>query len=809
MENVTDSSPKLELRRMKRVHLLSLTIILVSAISVSYRLIFAPSDELVYGSDFFNPCGFFYLAQTSYLRDSILKWKSVPLLNPFIFSGTPYLSDPQTSVYYLTTLILTLAPNEYLATRWAVIIHLVISGVSMYTLMTVWKQRPVASLVGALGFMFSGFFFARVYAGHIAMLYAYAWMPLALAFYSLALEKESDAYPALVGLFLSFQIQSGGAVIFFYSAFLLILYQIFWLVSEVISYKDSNRNESRELLQVFKQVAKTNLVTLCWVLLLASAKILAYLEMAPYLVLFGRIEPLESLALQTIRQWSIPLDQIFPVFEDSSMALNGRHEFAFYLGLLLFSVPLAIVCFPFLEEKRKAAFLLFATTISVLLSSGYHLAIIPVLGPLVENMFRLFFLFFPFLGWLRVQSRFLVVTQLTIPALSTLLISDFLNRPIRYRRLVRMNLQSRRVVAFCVVVVIILNLGLSNMRYMDTVEVTRMNPIIRWMQNHIDIQEPFRIYSLSKYHVQTSLYGYISTGYESTQGHGMAVKSYMEYLSTAESLESMKMLGALNVRYVISSREDTCTGLTLLCTAKYKGENLRLYENQYFTPRVHTVNHAILVISNSTEQWIKTSTNIMNQVGFDPRKCVVILKDTLEDATLAELKQFDAIYLTNIEASRDSILEQYVGRGGMVFSQNEKIPDAIWARINSDKPRGHSILESYGRQELRAQVTSGEKIFVIFSEVHIPGWRVSIDSKGVGVFRANGIFFALILQKGTYQVDIKFIPMSYEVGVTATLVSHIAVLWLVLSNEWIRLKINSKRELLLRYFKRLSVKIAD
>ncbi len=109
-----------------------------------------------------------------------LRHGHLPLWNPHVFCGMPYLGWAQTAVLYPTNwldLVLPLPRSINLG----IALHVFLAGLFTY----LWGLRrglhPVAAVVAGALFMFSGSYFLHVYAGHLSLLYAIAWTPLVFA----------------------------------------------------------------------------------------------------------------------------------------------------------------------------------------------------------------------------------------------------------------------------------------------------------------------------------------------------------------------------------------------------------------------------------------------------------------------------------------------------------------------------------------------------------------------------------------------------------------------------------------------------
>jgi len=124
---------------------------------------------------------------------------NIPLWNPHIYSGSPFLMDPETGIFYPLNWVFLLLPTT-LAINTSVILHLTLLGI--LTFLWVRHQQHIAAVSFASGMlaMFSGAYFMHTYAGHLGILSTAAWTPLVLA----ALDRNAEKWRSewlLVGFF--------------------------------------------------------------------------------------------------------------------------------------------------------------------------------------------------------------------------------------------------------------------------------------------------------------------------------------------------------------------------------------------------------------------------------------------------------------------------------------------------------------------------------------------------------------------------------------------------------------------------------
>lgn len=126
------------------------------------------------GDDFFTqnfPNRYFAAAE--------IRSGSLPLWNPFMFSGTPFLADIQTAVLYPFNLILSLFVKNgelsYLVLEWQVLFHFILGGLFTYLFLRSLELDFAGALLGGGLFVFSGYLFSH--AHHTNLIHSVIWLP--------------------------------------------------------------------------------------------------------------------------------------------------------------------------------------------------------------------------------------------------------------------------------------------------------------------------------------------------------------------------------------------------------------------------------------------------------------------------------------------------------------------------------------------------------------------------------------------------------------------------------------------------------
>ena len=142
-----------------------------------WEVLGAPADHMVDGDDLFA----MFRIWLDYARSAILNG-TFPLWNPYLFSGTSFVGDPQPALFYPPTwLALLVSASKGLGL--ILVLHVWWAGLGVFK----WLRSEFAedgklssfwgAFAGAAVFAFSGYVFARVQAGHLGVITTGAWLP--------------------------------------------------------------------------------------------------------------------------------------------------------------------------------------------------------------------------------------------------------------------------------------------------------------------------------------------------------------------------------------------------------------------------------------------------------------------------------------------------------------------------------------------------------------------------------------------------------------------------------------------------------
>jgi hypothetical protein len=154
----------------------------------------------------------------------------LPLWNPHLASGVPFLANLQSSLFYPPSFLYYLLPF-HIGFKYFIIFHYYLAGLFMYLFMKHLRYETFSSINAAIVFMFGGYMISIL--DNVAFLTAAVWLPLIVLFFDRALRKQRFIDLAVTGVFISFQILGGDASCYLLSTFVfMIAYLIYYLFSE-------------------------------------------------------------------------------------------------------------------------------------------------------------------------------------------------------------------------------------------------------------------------------------------------------------------------------------------------------------------------------------------------------------------------------------------------------------------------------------------------------------------------------------------------------------------------------------------------
>jgi hypothetical protein len=749
----------------------------------------------------------------------------LPLWNPYLHGGAPFVADNQSGLFYPVNLLFFLLFPEitYHRMELLAVFHFFLAGTFMYVCLRSLSLRGVerrsnlppsmrvqpgdcfatlamtglsrwAALAGAIAFMFSDLFVTHF--GNLNMIAVAAWLPLIFLCYHRALTEGRPGMAAAAGAFLGMATLAGHIQITLFIAFALVLYTLYWSSQRgnegrVDEEKGERRSPFHSFLHLLTRYSLPRYLVPCCLVALcfAALTLLPSYEMASYTV---RAE----MSYQEASQYSLPpvglVGLLIPGF-------FGRGPGGFwgpwdrvevgYIGVLpLILAALAVV----LRRDRLTRFFLGLAIISLLLA----------LGGFVIPHGWLYLL--PGFDKLRAPARFIYLLDFSLAALAALGL-DALLRPLSYgMRAVFRRLLKIAPWLLLSIAVIGLALGYHAILTVQGKDVTIFKRTVSAVNGLVFflllLAASLAILSLRRYRWGRRILGPLAVGLIALDLLSMGAYIDLEPNDPTVGFqhpEAIEFLQADPGYY----RIDTGTGVwdvwqpdasllygmfdvsgiwNPLQLADYKRywdavglRGLRsscLYD---FVNAKYVIGHKDVPLD-----WDKfvpvfdddPQVNIYLNTQALPRAILVHQAVAVPDqeSAFAQIQEpdFDPASSVVVEGGKSLQGGKGAGEQGSKGAEEQRSRGAEGESLDITNYQPNAI-------HLTARISA--EAYLVLSEVYYPGWRAYVDGRPQPVLRANYAFRAVYLEPGYHEVSLVFEPLSWKVGLGISVATWIGL----------------------------------
>jgi hypothetical protein len=149
----------------------------------------------------------------------------LPLWNPYIYGGVPFVGDFQAALFYPPNLLFLVLPLAT-AINWSFAIHLFLLAGAMYFWASTRGLRPAAAFVAGTAATFSGTVLLHIYAGHLSNICSIAWIPLIFSGIDGWLRRRHAGWLMLASAAAALQIYAGHPQYVYFTALVAGLYSL-------------------------------------------------------------------------------------------------------------------------------------------------------------------------------------------------------------------------------------------------------------------------------------------------------------------------------------------------------------------------------------------------------------------------------------------------------------------------------------------------------------------------------------------------------------------------------------------------------
>jgi hypothetical protein len=715
---------------------------------------------------------------------------SIPLWNPYLYSGAPFLADNQAGVLYpINLLALAFFPKlSYQVMEGLVIFHIWLAGAAMYAGLRVWPLTPdltpslspngqgeitrTAALLGAIAFMFNDVLIVHI--GNLNLIAVAAWLPLILALYARGLSERRASWIIGSGMVFAIALLAGHAQMTAITLLGLMAVAVWQIIMQLDTGLVTRRNAHRmnsmaddvsrlEADSGGRAVGKViglALLTPLIALGLAAAQLLPSLEMTRYSLRAG-------LSYEEATAYSLPPAALASTF---SPLLFGRGAAEFwgswervetaFVGV----VPLLLAGLAFRRKWRDSAwFFLTLGVLGLLIALGQYTPIYSLVHSL------------PVLGGLRVPARFILLTNFSLAALAAIGLQRFMAE----------SFSLKRVLGWGAAVMIGGVLALI-VAYQSTGAIDRGNNLLSSFSFLLIAFIALCIMALrvksalNTQHSALALIGLLSLelillgfGVEVEQNDptlGYQHRAVVDFLKSDSG--QFRIENASNAwqpdAALMHGVNDIGGIFNPLGLASY--ETYRGGMGDRGSPLYNFLGTKYVLANKDQPPGDASFVPVFNA---DPQIDVYLNTKALPRAQLIDRvvkvrsgeEAWQAIHAADFDPSQEAVIE-----GG---------EDLAGAEVQSGGRALAFAAIANDRVELSARTES--PAYVVMSDVYYPGWTATIDDQPTALYPANFAFRAVLVPPGEHRVTFTFEPVMWQAGL---LIGALTVLGLIGYGVW-------------------------
>jgi hypothetical protein len=755
-----------------------------------------------------------------------VKHGGFPLWNPYQFSGQPFFANPQHGMLYPLNLVFFIFPFD-IAFNAIIILHFFLGGLFTYLFLKDLKVDSAGALISGLIFMLSGYLLSV--HSLLTILLSSIWTPLIMMFFRRAINGRGLKNEIFTAILITISFLGGGIEIVYGNFFVLLIMVIF----SPFPYANSVGDKPRRYKSLFSvSVSKfVRTVPIYWgrirSLLVVSILFLflSAIQLFPFIELFHHSIRGNGISYQEATTWSSAPKDILLFFlpdvygyfldikkywivqcwfktlytgglpfilsliffltplhhtarseEDDRMERGSNYKTLFLL-LMLFSIflslghynpfyPYVFEHMPFLNGIRYPAkfFYIFVLILSITAGLGFqklseyskdnekrslkHLLII-------FSLISGFFLLFSALGHKEIE-HFLKLKGIDFPDFNYLSINlhhaqRFLFYLALFFLLLRVGYEVRWRGWVKVLLIVFLTADLfGNMGYYGK---ERTN-------DYLGKTKSLEIISLDK-----GNYRVFSTAKTISMDSTILIND-----PTYSNLLKERNLPSMNLFYSLHD----IWGIDVI---RVKRTN-DLYMLFTVAPSISTTNlidlYGVKYITSITPLEGKNKFELIyaRLEGLQGKR-----KDLLKENTIKLYKNRTPLprawlvkdfKVMDSQAMLWAMTQKEFLPGKEVFLEETPLSLALSHREGgASGGEAEIISESNNRIQLLAKST--EDNFLVLSDTYYPGWKAFVDGKKTKIYRADYTFRAIPLSAGTHQVEFVYDPLSFKLGIGATI----------------------------------------
>lgn len=744
---------------MKSIKRISVPLLLAVLVLIPFwDLIWLPTDQVIAGRDI----DYMFLQWWRFGLESVRQGE-LPLWNPYLYSGVPFLANPQPAHFYPPVWLGWVLPATRLVGL-LIVLHVWLSGIGMYGWLRSERAEKMGAFFGAVIYAFSGYFVVRIFAGHLGVVMTLAWLPTLLWAYNLALKRNSYAAAVLAGVAVALAFLAGHTASF--------LYLVLALAAYVLYRAWKSWQETQELTAGLRPLLFGAVMFLTG-LGLGAVQLLPTWE-------FVSLSTRQAGDYAFAANHSWPPGYLVTLFIPNFFGEPGQvgywgagvyEELILYAGVLPLVLILALG-FGKAARNQLVGFLLLLGGVGLLLALGQF-----------GILHRLAFNFLPVFGSTRAPARAGFLLTFAVAALGGLLLTWLLREPDRAASEIGGWLKGPFPWLVAVVTVLIVLAG-----FLIFALQRDSNPEVGRLWHIANNSALFLLFFL----LATALLWALATGRLSAQqvaalAIGLVLLDLWGFARTMIQPVPVEESAYWRIVAQITAGEkgrvlpwglgifEHNKGLAFDLESVFAYDPLELERYNRFTTAVpdpratayDLLNARYLVSSNEMEFPDSEEADVPRLVGQRDGVWVYERPTALPAAWLVH----------QVEVHDEEVILDRLNAPG--FDATSVVLLESGPPCDLTEPVRADEVQLYRRGNNRVEVVVSTEAagVLVLSEVFYPGWRAKLDGEPVPLLQANYVLQGICVPAGQHNVTLSFVPASLRAGAGITLVSLLLVGW--------------------------------
>lgn len=736
---------------------------------------------------------FFYPLRT--FTNVSLKNGSIPLWDPFIFSGNPHLADFQAAVFYPLNAIYNFVPQIF---AWSILILIqpLLAMFFTYLYLRLFPIEKIAAFLGALAFGFSGFIISWSQENAVVSQTA-LWLPLTLFAVEGFVRKRNVEY---------FLLSAAALVFSFLAGFFQVAFYIFILVS-IYGFLRIWQTEGKRLKGI-----------IALVLMFIFSLAIGAIQLLPSIEAFIESPRSTTSASYIFDQYLLPITHIANILTPDIFGNPGSYNFfgrTFYNETVLYIgvVPLFFALYSFLKFKKDhiVTFFVGSAIVSFFLT--------------INSPFTKWFFSLPIpLVSTFVPSRIISITTFSLAVLSAFGFSDWLKT--------KKNNKHENLIFIILVFVMSIELIYGLTLLSDNQNLSLINNYVIRPESHL---RPTDILVMLKNLLLPSLLLFISFVAIRFGKKDFSVAMFLVILTIFSQfyfLNKYLVLGFPQFLYpshpvfsFLQNNSSTNRFLTLgqpilsdisVQENIYSPEGLDpIYPNRYgqllfatknggkLTNNIPRIEASLFDLSN--DESIMDDERRLRLLSLLGVKYIAYYENS--DSKISLTERFPQDIFIPIASFEKWHIFQYKNSLPRVFTTQkitvnnspQEILNLIFDKkfdlsnvVLNEAPPGFKPTESSDtlnfskitkyepeKIEINTKTNSGSILFL--SDNYYPGWKAFVDRKQVKIYRADYAFRAIVVSKGNHKEVFIYDPESFKTGAFVSVASIILFILIFLA----------------------------